>query len=56
MRPFMVAGAYANYLEDEADPHTRGAYGANYDRLANLKNTYDPTNLFRMNHNIRMTT
>ena len=53
MRPFMVPGAYANYLEDEADPHARAAYGANYDRLAKLKEKYDPTNLFRINHNIR---
>jgi FAD/FMN-containing dehydrogenase len=53
MRPFMVPGAYANYLEDEAGPHARVAYGANYDRLVKLKDKYDPTNLFRINHNIR---
>jgi FAD/FMN-containing dehydrogenase len=53
MRPFMAAGAYVNYLEDEADPYDRAAYGANYDRLVTLKNKYDPTNLFRVNHNIR---
>jgi FAD/FMN-containing dehydrogenase len=55
MRPFMAAGAYVNYLEDEADPHSRAAYGDNYDRLVQLKNKYDPTNLFRVNHNIRPT-
>jgi hypothetical protein len=31
----------------------REAYGPNYDRLAALKNKYDPTNFFRMNHNIK---
>jgi hypothetical protein len=29
------------------------AYGANYPRLVHLKEKYDPTNLFRVNHNIR---
>jgi hypothetical protein len=52
MRPFMAAGTYVNYLEDEGDPRSRDAYGANYDRLVALKNRFDPTNLFRMNHNI----
>lgn len=52
MRPFMAAGAYVNYLEEEADPRGRDAYGANYDRLVALKRKYDPTNFFRMNHNI----
>ena len=55
MRPFMVSGAYVNYLEEEADPHSRAAYGANYDRLVALKNKYDPGNLFHINHNIRPT-
>jgi hypothetical protein len=56
MRPFMVPGAYVNYLEEEADPQARAAYGVNYDRLAALKARYDPDNLFRINHNIRPTT
>ncbi|HEV8385433.1 MAG TPA: FAD-binding oxidoreductase [Candidatus Acidoferrales bacterium] len=53
MRPFMGAGTYVNYLEDEADPRARDAYGPNYERLVALKNKYDPTNFFRMNHNIK---
>ena|ERR1700694_3070670 len=53
MRPFMTAGVYVNYLEDEADPLARDAYGPNYDRMVALKNKYDPTNFFRMNHNIK---
>ena len=53
MRPFMADGSYVNYLEDEGDPLARAAYGPNYDRLVALKNKYDPTNFFRMNHNIK---
>lgn len=52
MRPFMVAGAYVNYLEEEADLRAPAAYGANHDRLVALKNKFDPGNLFRINHNI----
>ena len=33
----------------------QAAYGPNYERLVALKNKYDPTNFFRMNHNIRPT-
>ena len=55
MRPFMAEGSYVNYLEDEGDPLARAAYGPNYDRLVALKNKYDPTNFFRMNHNIKPT-
>jgi FAD/FMN-containing dehydrogenase len=34
----------------------RAAYGdKTYERLVALKNRYDPTNLFRVNHNIRPT-
>jgi hypothetical protein len=53
MRPFMEAGSYSNCLEDEGDPLARAAFGCNYDRLVALKNKYDPTNFFRLNHNIK---
>ncbi len=55
MRPFLVEGSYSNYVSDEGDAFARAAYGPNYDRLVALKNKYDPTNLFRMNHNIKPT-
>jgi FAD/FMN-containing dehydrogenase len=55
MQPFLVASSYGNYVSDEGDSFAREAYGPNYDRLVALKNKYDPTNLFRMNHNIKPT-
>jgi FAD/FMN-containing dehydrogenase len=55
MRPFLAAGSYGNYVSDEGDAFARAAYGPNYDRLVALKNKYDPTNFFRMNHNIKPT-
>ena len=53
MRPFLVAGSYGNYVTDEGEAIAREAYGCNYDRLVELKNKYDPTNFFLMNHNIK---
>ena len=53
VRPFLVAGSYGNYVADEGEAIAREAYGPNYDRLVALKNKYDPTNFFRMNHNIK---
>ena len=53
IRPFLTESSYGNYVSDEGDPFARAAYGANYERLVALKNKYDPTNLFRMNHNIQ---
>ncbi|HYT84757.1 MAG TPA: BBE domain-containing protein [Gemmatimonadales bacterium] len=53
MRPFFADAVYVNYLGEEGDERVRAAYGDKYDRLVALKNTYDPTNFFRVNQNIR---
>ena len=53
VRPFLVAGSYGNYVADEGEAISREAYGPNYNRLVALKNKYDPSNFFRMNHNIK---
>jgi hypothetical protein len=53
LRPFLVPSAYSNYLTDEGEAMTREAYGPNYERLVALKKKYDPSNFFRMNHNIK---
>jgi len=58
MRPFTTGSDYVNHIGLETEEGTdriRAAYGANYDRLAALKNKYDPTNLFRHNQNIKPT-
>jgi FAD/FMN-containing dehydrogenase len=52
MQPYSSGGVYVNYLSNEGGERARAAYGGNYERLAHLKNTYDPTNLFRFNQNI----
>jgi FAD/FMN-containing dehydrogenase len=55
MQPYAADGVYVNYLSDarqEGENRIGAAYGPNYDRLAALKRTYDPTNLFRSNQNI----
>ena len=54
VHPFDLAGAYPNFMmDDEGEARVKAAFGDNYDRLAAVKKKYDPTNLFRVNHNIR---
>jgi FAD/FMN-containing dehydrogenase len=45
---------YVNFLMEEGDDRVRQAYGAEkFERLKVLKRTYDPTNFFRLNQNIK---
>jgi len=54
MRPWLATGHYVNYLSDDGGEDAgQAAYGPNYERLRALKAKYDPTNLFRLNQNIR---
>ena len=58
MQPFTANQLrYVNYLDEDDMRHdpARAAYGPNYDRLVQVKNAYDPDNLFRMNTNITPT-
>jgi len=49
-----AAGVYVNFLADEGEERLRAAYPAGtYERLVDVKNTYDPENMFRYNQNIR---
>jgi FAD/FMN-containing dehydrogenase len=55
MKPY-THGTYVNYLGEEGQDRVRAAYGdAVYDRLVQVKNRYDPKNLFRANQNIQPT-
>jgi FAD/FMN-containing dehydrogenase len=55
VEPFATGEVYVNHLDAEEGTRIRAAYGKNYERLVALKNTYDPTNLFRLNQNIKPT-
>ena len=46
-------GYYINADSDVEDERVRETYGANYARLVQLKSRFDPTNLFRLNTNIK---
>jgi hypothetical protein len=51
--PYSTGAVYVNFMTQDEQDRVRAAYGPNYDRLALLKRKYDPTNLFRMNQNIK---
>ena len=51
--PF-AKGVYVNFLSDEGEDRVREAYTEEvWNRLVDVKNKYDPTNLFKMNQNIK---
>ncbi len=49
---FANGGVYVNFMAEDETERTDGAYGPNFERLANIKAIYDPGNLFRVNQNI----
>jgi hypothetical protein len=54
VRHHSTGGNYINFqTDDEDDQRIRETYGANLDRLIQIKQAYDPHNLFRSNRNIR---
>ena len=50
--PFATGGVYVNFISEDED-RIRGAYGANYARLSEVKVKYDPDNFFSVNQNVR---
>ena len=55
LHPYSAGGAYVNMMMDEGQERVQAAYRDNYDRLVQIKNKYDPGNLFHVNQNIRPT-
>jgi len=55
LHPYSAGGAYINFMMEEGDERVKATYRGNYERLVEVKNKYDPDNLFRRNQNIRPT-
>jgi FAD/FMN-containing dehydrogenase len=55
LHPHSAGGAYVNFMMDEGQERVQATYRDNYARLAQVKAQYDPTNLFRVNQNIKPT-
>lgn len=57
MREFSDGSQYLNFpgLNEDGEAQLRTTFGDNYPRLVELKNKYDPRNLFRLYSNIQPT-
>ncbi|MGH9151531.1 MAG: FAD-binding oxidoreductase [Acidimicrobiales bacterium] len=52
LEPHSASGGYVNFMAGDDQGRVRDNYRGNYDRLASVKQRYDPTNLFHLNQNI----
>ncbi len=53
LHPSSAGGAYVNFMMEEGEDRIRASYRDNYARLARVKATYDPGNVFHINQNIK---
>ena len=55
VHPYATAGggAYVNFMMDDDQDRVRASYRDNYSRLAQVKRTHDPGNVFHVNWNIK---
>lgn len=53
VHPFTMGGAYINFMMEEGEERVQATYGENYQHLVEIKDKYDPSNLFRVNQNIK---
>src|SRR3954471_10413307 len=52
LSPYAEPGGYINFMQDDDYDRVQENYRQNYDRLVQVKRTYDPHNLFHINHNV----
>ena len=53
LEPFSTGATYINFqTADEGGERIRATYGANFERVAAVKQQYDPDNVFRRNRNV----
>jgi FAD/FMN-containing dehydrogenase len=51
--PYAEPGGYVNFMADDDSGRVEDNYLGHYQRLAAIKRSYDPDNLFHLNQNIR---
>ncbi|RTE51980.1 FAD-binding oxidoreductase [Arenibacter aquaticus] len=52
LHPHSSGGAYSNFMMEEGQERVKESYRQNYGKLVEVKQKYDPNNLFRVNQNI----
>jgi FAD/FMN-containing dehydrogenase len=52
LQPYSEEGGYVNFMASDDGDRIPEGYGQNFKRLQQVKATYDPNNLFHVNHNI----
>lgn len=53
IHPHCAGGAYVNFMMEEGQERVQATYRNTYSRLVEVKDKYDPNNLFRVNQNIK---
>jgi hypothetical protein len=53
LQPYAAEGGYINFMDGDDQGRIKANYKGNYERLAKVKDLYDPGNLFHMNQNIK---
>jgi len=52
LRPSMTPGVYVNFMSGDEQDRVPEAYRERWDRLVDVKTSYDPNNFFRLNQNV----